>query len=37
MFDTIHSLKEHQEIETKQKELINKGIHDWMAEYVCNK
>ena len=28
MFDTIESLKEHREIEAKEKELRNKGIGD---------
>ena len=28
-FDTIDSLKEHQEVERQEKELRSKGIDDW--------
>ena len=29
-FDTIDSLKEHQEVERQEKELRSKGIDDWL-------
>ena len=30
IFDTIESLREHQETEREEKELRNKGIDDWI-------
>ena len=33
VFDTIESLKEHQEVEKQEKELRSKGIDDWSVSW----